>query len=127
MNRMAGESACPTELNLMIAAASTPTTAASTVSTLASASATTPATGSAATTATPTAGSSASAFAHRAGLIHYQRTAQKILAIAGLNGSLGFFIVAEFREPEAARLTGKLIADNLNGIGLKSVPREPVL
>jgi hypothetical protein len=44
-----------------------------------------------------------------------------------LNSSLGFFVVAELREPETTRLTGKLIADNLNGIGLESIPREPVL
>jgi hypothetical protein len=113
----------------MIAAAATATTAASAVSTLASASATTAATRSAASTTATTARTAAptSAFAHRASLIHHQRTAQKILAIAGLNGALGFFVVAEFREAETTRLTGKLIADNLNGIGLESVPREPVL
>jgi hypothetical protein len=112
----------------MIAAAAT-TTAASAVAALASASAA-PATSrsTASTTATTTrAAAPTSAFAHRAGLIHYQRTAQKILAIAGLNSALGFFVVVEFREAETTRLAGKLIADNLNGIGLKSVPCEPVL
>jgi hypothetical protein len=44
-----------------------------------------------------------------------------------LNGALAFFVIAELREAETTRLTGKLIADNLNGIGLESVPREPVL
>jgi hypothetical protein len=113
----------------VIAAASTTTAAASAVSTLASASAATPATGSTAATSatTTTTGPAAPAFAHRSGFIHHQRTAQKVLAVAGLNGSLGFFIVAKLREPETTRLTGKLIADNLNGIGLESIPREPVL
>jgi hypothetical protein len=107
------------------AAAATAPTAASAVPAPPTA---TTATGSpAATTSATTSGPAAPALTHRAGFIHYQRTAQKILAIAGLNGALGFFIVAEFREPETSRLTGELIADNLNGIGLKSVPREPVL
>ena len=110
----------------MIAAAST-TAAAPAVSTLAAAAATTAASRSAATTAATSTRPTASAFAHRTGFIYHQRTAQKILAIAGLNGSLGFFVVAKLREPETTRLTGKLVADNLNGIGLKSVPREPVL
>jgi hypothetical protein len=114
----------------VIAAAPTTTTAASAVSTFASASAATPATRSTAATSattTTTTGPAAPAFAHRPGFIHHQRTAQKVLAVAGLNGALGFFIVAKLREPETTRLTGKLIADNLNGIGLESIPREPVL
>jgi hypothetical protein len=113
---------------VIAAAPTTTTTAASAVSTFASASAATPATRpTAATSATTTTGSAAPAFAHRPGFIHHQRTAQKVLAVAGLNGALGFFIVAKLREPETTRLTGKLIADNLNGIGLESIPREPVL
>jgi hypothetical protein len=110
---------------LMIAAA--PTATASAVSPFASASATTAAARSAATTTATSTGPTASAFAHRTCFIYHQRTAQKILAIAGLNGTLGFFVVAKLREPETTRLTGELIADNLNGIGLKSVPGEPVL
>jgi len=110
----------------MIAAAST-TAAAPAVSTLAAAAATTAASRSAATTAATSTRPTASAFAHRTGFIYHQRTAQKILAIAGLNGSLGFFVVAKLREPETTRLTGELIADNLDGIGLKSGPCEPVL
>jgi hypothetical protein len=110
----------------MIAAAPTTATT-SAVSALATASATTSATWPAATTTAASTGPTASAFAHRTGFIYHQRTAQKILAIAGLNGSLGFFVVAKLREPETTRLAGELIADNLNGIGLKSGPREPVL
>jgi hypothetical protein len=110
------------------AAAATATTAASAVPAAPAAAAATTATrSSATTTSTTTSWTAAPAFAHRAGFVHHQRTAQKILAIAGLNGALGFFVVAELREPETSRLTGELIADNLNGIGLKSVPREPVL
>jgi hypothetical protein len=111
----------------MIAAASTTTPAASAVSALASASATTSASRSAAATTATSTGPSTSAFAHRTGFIYHQRTAHKVLAIAGLNGSLGFFVVAKLRKPETTRLTGELIADNLDGIGLKSGPREPVL
>jgi hypothetical protein len=66
------------------------------------------------TAAAATAGSAAPAFAHWPSLVHYQRSAEEILAIAGLNCAIRFFIVAEFREPESARLTGELIADDLN-------------
>ena len=111
----------------MIAAAPA-TTAASAVSTFASAAATAPATRStAAITTAASAGPAAPAFTHRPGFVYHQRTAQEILAIAGLNGSLAFFVVAKLRKPETTRLTGKLVADDLNGIGLKSVPGEPVL
>jgi hypothetical protein len=44
-----------------------------------------------------------------------------------LNGAVAFFVVAEFRETEAAWFPGKFIANNLNGICLKSGAREPVL
>ncbi len=122
-----GRKRVPHRINLVIAAASTTTAAASAVSTFAPASAATPATGSSVAASAATPGPAAPAFPHRARHIHYQRKAQKILAIAGLNGSLGFFVVAEFREPETTRFTGKFVADNLNGIGLKSIPSEPVL
>jgi hypothetical protein len=111
----------------MIAAASAPT-AASAVSTFTSAAATASATRpTAAITTAATTGPTASAFTHRPGFIYHQRTAQEILSIAGLNGSLAFFVVAKLRKPETTRLTCKLVADDLNGIGLKSVPGEPVL
>jgi hypothetical protein len=114
----------------MVSAAAAPSAATTTTSAVPApptAAATTAAGPASATTSTTTSGTAAPSFAHRAGFIHHQRTAQKILAIAGLNGALGFFVVAKFREPETSRLTGEFIADNLNGIGLKSVPREPVL
>jgi hypothetical protein len=44
-----------------------------------------------------------------------------------LNGSLAFFVVAKLREPESARLTGKLVTNDLDGIRLESGPREPIL
>jgi len=44
-----------------------------------------------------------------------------------LNGAVAFFIVAKFRETEAPRFAGEFIANNLNGICLKSGAREPVL
>jgi hypothetical protein len=144
MGRLSGESACPTfcariyvlgeagafacqRISYLVIAAAPTTTAASAVSTFAPASAATAATRPTAATSATTTGPAAPAFAHRPRLIHHQRTAQKVLAIAGLNGSLGFFVVAKLREPETTRLTGKLIANNLNGISLESIPREPVL
>jgi hypothetical protein len=112
-----------------VVATTAATTAASAISAASPAAAATTAAGSstATTSTTPSAGTAAPAFTHRAGFIYHQRTAQKILTVAGLNRALAFFVVAELREPETSRLTGELIADNLNGIGLKSVPREPVL
>ena len=74
-------------------------------------------------TATPSASASpawsasaatTTAFAHRPRLIHHQRAAQKILAIAGLNGPIRFFVISKFREPKSSRLTRKLIANDLD-------------
>jgi hypothetical protein len=68
----------------------------------------------ASTSATRPSAAATTAFAHWSRLIHHQRTAQKILAIAGLNGAIRFFIVAKLREPESSRLTGKFIANDLD-------------
>jgi hypothetical protein len=108
----------------MIAAASS-TTAASAVAALAPAPTASTTWPSATTTAA--ARPPASTFPHWTRFIHHQRPAEKILAIAGLNGAIGFFIVAKFRKPKSARLTGKFVADYLNRIGLESGPREPIL
>ncbi|SRR5258706_1531572 len=67
-----------------------------------------------ATAARSSAATTTTAFAHRPRLIHHQRPAQKILAIAGLNGPLRFFVISKFREPKSSRFTGKLIANDLN-------------
>jgi hypothetical protein len=72
---------------------------------------TSPAAASAATR--PSAATTAT-FAHWAGLIHHQRPAQKILAIAGLNGAIRFLIVSKLREPESSRLTRKFVANDLD-------------
>jgi len=44
-----------------------------------------------------------------------------------LNRPVGFFVVAEFRESETARIACEFIANDLHGIGLKSGSSEPVL
>jgi hypothetical protein len=113
----------------MVAATATAstTTAAPAVSTSASTTAATTARTATTTSAAAATGTAATAFAHRPSFIHHQRTAQKILAIAGLNGAFRLFVIAEFREAESARLTGEFIADDLNRIGLESVPSEPIL
>jgi hypothetical protein len=72
-----------------------------------------------AASATPARSASASAttttaLAHRTSLIHHQRAAQKILAIAALNGAFRFFVISKFREPKSSRLTSKFIANDLN-------------
>jgi hypothetical protein len=68
----------------------------------------------AASSATWPASAAATALAHWPGFVHYQRTAQKILAIAGLNGAVRFFVVSKFREAKSSRLTGELIANDLD-------------
>jgi len=66
-------------------------------------------------TASPAASATTTAtFAHRSSFIHYQRTAQKILAVAGLNGAIRFFVISKFREAESSRLTCELIANDLD-------------
>jgi len=66
-----------------------------------------------ATTGTPSAASAAPAFTHRSSLVYYQRAAQKILAIAGLNRSFCLFVVSKLRESESARLTRELVPNDL--------------
>jgi len=66
------------------------------------------------TTSPATASATTTTFAHWSRLIYHQRTAQKILAIAGLNGTIRFFIVSKLREPESSRLTRKLVANDLD-------------
>jgi hypothetical protein len=60
------------------------------------------------------AASTTTALAHRPSFVHYQRPAQKILAVAGLDGAVGFFVISKFREPESSRLTRELIANDLD-------------
>jgi hypothetical protein len=67
------------------------------------------------------------AFTHRPGFVDHKRAAQKLLAIAVLNGPVCFLIVGKIRKSETARLTGELVTDDLHGIGLKSGLREPIL
>src|SRR5579871_803607 len=108
-------------------AAATTATSITSATTASAATSTTTASGSTATTAASTARSSAAAFAHGTGFVYNQRTAQEILAIARLNRPVGFFVVAEFRESETARIACEFIANDLHGIGLKSGSSEPVL
>lgn len=70
---------------------------------------------------------SAAAFAHRPGFVHHQCSSQEILAVAGLNRSIGFGVVGEFRESETPGLSGELVANNLDRISMKSGLREEIL
>jgi hypothetical protein len=38
-----------------------------------------------------------------------------------------FLVVSKLGESESTRIASKLIANNLNGIGMKTGPREPIL
>jgi C4-dicarboxylate transporter len=58
--------------------------------------------------------SSSATFAHGSSFIYHQRTAQKILAVAGLNGAVRFFVISKFREAKSSRLTCELIANDLD-------------
>lgn len=60
--------------------------------------------------------SSASAFPHRPRLIHHERAAQEILAIAILNGSVRFVVIPKFRESESPRIARELVTNNLHRI-----------
>jgi hypothetical protein len=86
-----------------------------------------PAAATAATTRAPSAAAPTAAFAHGASLVHHQRAAQEILAVAGLHGSICFFIISKLREPESARFAGELVANDLHRIRLKPGLGEPVL
>jgi hypothetical protein len=114
-------------LVLMIAAAATTTAAASSVSTFASPTPTAAATWAATAATTTAARSTSSTLAHWARLVYHQRTAKKVLAIAGLNRAITLFVIAKLRESESTRLTGKLVADDLDRIRLESGSREPIL
>jgi hypothetical protein len=45
------------------------------------------------TSSAATAATTSAAFAHRSGFIYNQRAAQKVLAITGLHGPVGLFVV----------------------------------
>ncbi len=76
---------------------------------------------------TTASASTAATLAHGPGFVHHQRTAEEILAIAGLNGAVGFFIIAELGESEPARIAGEFVANDLNRIGMKTGAGKPVL
>jgi hypothetical protein len=61
-----------------------------------------------------TTAATTAAFAHGTRFVHYQRPAEKVLAIAVLHSAVRLFIVAELREAEATRVPGEFIADDLN-------------
>ena len=82
---------------------------------------------SASTATTPTAATtvatSAAATAtltHRARLIHHQCPAHELLAVTGLDRSLRCAVIGELGESKAAGLTGELITNDLDGIGMNS-------
>jgi hypothetical protein len=94
------------------------TTVAATTTTAAAASATTAsmATASAAisTTAGPPTAAAASTFCLGTGFVHYQVAPPKILAIQGIHGAIGVFVVIHFHERESPGLPGEAVADEIN-------------
>src|SRR5580700_7068845 len=64
-------------------------------------------------TATPT-----TALAHRSGFVDHQRAAHEFFAVAGLDRPVRCRVVRELGESKAACLTGELVANNLDGIGV---------
>jgi hypothetical protein len=93
------------------------------------ATATTTSTTTAATTgpSTATATPAASTLPKRTSFIHDQGPAQKALAVQGGDGLICLFIVGDFHESEAARLSGKTITHHGNGIGFHPSLSEPRL
>jgi len=80
----------------------------------------------ASTATTPTAATTSAAatatatFTHRARLIHHQCPAHELLAVTGLDRSLRCAVIGELGESKAAGLTGELITNDLDGIGMNS-------
>ncbi len=89
---------------LPVAAASTPATT------------TTASAPTAAASSTTAAASSTSTFAGWAGFVDHQGTAEKVLAVEGLDGLLSFFVVADLDECEGARLVGIAVADEVDSV-----------
>lgn len=82
------------------------------------------ATGSAAPSASAT---TTAAFAHWPGFVDYQRAAEEVLAIAALYNAFCFLVVTKLRKTESARISRELVANDLDGISVKTGPRKPIL
>src|SRR5690348_2775175 len=72
------------------------------------------------TVATSAAATATATLTHRARLIHHQCPAHELLAVTGLDRSLRCAVIGELGESKAAGLTGELITNDLDGIGMNS-------
>ncbi len=63
---------------------------------------------------------------HRARLIHNQRSAKEILAVAGRDGFVSFGIVIDLNESESTRFAGKPILNDTHRLRLEARLRKPI-
>jgi hypothetical protein len=97
-------------------AASTPT-----ATTVTSAATTTAAVSTAAATTTR------GAFGLRASFIHDEISSTEILSVQGIDGAIRVFVIADFDEGKASRLSGKTIANQIDGGGSYADLGEPLI
>ena len=76
---------------------------------------------------TPTTPTAASTLPERASFVYDQGTAEKVLAVQRGDGFIGLFIIGDFHEAEAARLSGETITNHGDAIGLHTRLSEPCL
>jgi hypothetical protein len=63
---------------------------------------------------------------HRTSFVHNQTAAQEVSPVAGRNRPLGLVIVRNLDETESARLAGKAVHHDVDGIGVEYRLSEPV-
>ncbi|HET9803004.1 MAG TPA: hypothetical protein VFP96_07200 [Candidatus Acidoferrum sp.] len=104
-----------------VAPVSAITTIAAATTTAASAAAmtTTPAAIAAATTSAAT-----TAFSLRPSFIHNEIASPEILAVHGIDGAVGFFVVGDFDEGKATRLSRETVANEIDCRGIDTRLRE---
>jgi hypothetical protein len=82
---------------------------------------------SAAVTSTPAAASAATAFSLGASFVDDKVPAAEILAVEGVDGAVGVFVVGNLDEGETARLPGKTIANEIDTRGSNTDLSKPLL
>jgi hypothetical protein len=63
---------------------------------------------------TTTAATAAAALFLWTGFVHHKIAATKVLAVQGVDRSVGFFVIVDFDESETARLARKTVTDEVN-------------
>lgn len=87
----------------------------------------TPATTRPAATAEAAAATATSAGFLRTGFIDHQIAAAEVLAVQGIDGAVGFFVIGDFNEGKAARLSRETVADEIDCRGIDASLREIIV